>query len=186
MGYYDYHAARALGRPIVLAAQVGVPVTQVAIQLAARSGLPCTDLLRAVEHRRGCSVRELVERAGLATYRDAETRLLGELLGQRPAGIISLAPGTLEDPRNRRAVAEQSVLVHLMWPLAELGAQLRARDAPELWPWIETDGGATDLALRLAAQEEALDEAPLAVAMADRTVDAVVEELLGLFGLHPA
>lgn len=95
-------------------------------QLAARLHLPFFDLDEQVEKFAGCSIAELFEGQGEATFRRCESQALSQLLSAE-SGVIALGGGTLLDPLNRQRVEGAGPLLCLDGSLATLLARVQAQ-----------------------------------------------------------
>ena len=90
-GYYDYHPAFFLTRPVALYGAPGTDAATVGYGLSALTGLPFVDVDRRVEHELGCHLSRAMRREGghqiLSAYKTVVRRALGEM----PHGIWAMS-----------------------------------------------------------------------------------------------
>ncbi len=108
MSYYDPYPAFYLERPKVLVGPIGGGIALTAASASAMLGLPLIDIDRLVEHEFGADFRDVVREHGWRKWRNVEFQMLKRSMGQRPAGIIALGEGALEDERVRELVIEEA------------------------------------------------------------------------------
>ena len=80
--------------PIVLLGYMGSGKSLLGRQLAARLGLPFTDLDAHIESEAGMPIPEIFEKRGELFFRKKEHELLKALLESGEAGVLSLGGGT--------------------------------------------------------------------------------------------
>jgi len=128
-GYYDYAPAALLDRPLAITGFMGSNAEQVAHMLAARTGITYESLERAVEHRAGKSIANLVIHEGECSLRALEEQMLTRALARSPSPILALGHGTLLSPKNREAVQANATLVYLRAPLGDLFETIKRQAA---------------------------------------------------------
>ena len=147
-------------RPLVLVGMPGSGKSTVGRRLARRLGRPFVDADRELEVRCGVSIATMFEIEGEPGFRERESRLLEELLGD-PALVIATGGGAVLAATNRDAMRRRGRVVYLQASLAELWTRVRHdRKRPLLQG---TDGRA-----RLAALLDA--RTPLYEEIAELTV----------------
>lgn len=95
---------------IVITGFMGAGKTTVAVALAQRLGCSSADLDELVTAREGRTPQELIDEAGEAAFREAETRALVEVLSEGEARVIALGGGAFARQRNRAALAAAGCL----------------------------------------------------------------------------
>lgn len=139
-------------RHVALVGLSGSGKSTVAPLLATRlGGLVVVDLDREVEARRGCTVAEVFEQHGEATFRSEEAAALEAALAG-PGAVIATGGGIVLDARNRAALRAQATTVWLRGDPGELGARLV--DSSEARPLL--DGDPVFALTRLAEERDAL------------------------------
>jgi shikimate kinase len=109
--------------------------TTVGRLLAAELALPFVDLdeelVRAGRYAgwRAGSAGELLERAGVAVFRDLEAGLLRRTLEPSPRIVVATGGGVVERPDNRAWLERVARSVYLLVPLETLAARMRADPA---------------------------------------------------------
>lgn len=78
----------------------GAGKSTVAATLATRLACPACDADRLLEEKSGCTIGDLIRRRGEPAFRDAEEKLLAELLAGF-GGILSTGGGVVLRPANR-------------------------------------------------------------------------------------
>ncbi len=81
-------------------------------QLASELNLPFSDLDSMIESEQGQTIPEIFERRGEPAFRDIERKALCNAVN-RPAGVLSLGGGSLQDQSLVDLVKENGILVYL-------------------------------------------------------------------------
>lgn len=163
-------------RTIALSGPMGSGKSTVGRALAARLGLPWIDT-DAVLEARGRTITEVFAAEGERAFRQREAAIVAEALDKPPC-VLSLGGGAVADPALRRALLARTCLVTLEAPARVLLARLDAA-ALATRPLLAGDPVARLEAL-LAQRADAYAECHGRVRVDGRTVDAVVEEVLGI------
>ncbi|MEB3204375.1 MAG: bifunctional shikimate kinase/3-dehydroquinate synthase [Candidatus Sericytochromatia bacterium] len=114
-----------------LAGHPGSGKTTVGPLLAAELGLPFTDLDVWLGEREGRPAAAFIRERGLDAFRSAEARALEALPAAGPR-VVALGGGTLEHAASRAIVARRGTVVWLDVPRATLARRLRQGDRPLL------------------------------------------------------
>ncbi|MEB3203338.1 MAG: shikimate kinase, partial [Candidatus Sericytochromatia bacterium] len=107
-----------------LAGHPGSGKTTVGPLLAAELGLPFTDLDVWLGGREGRPAAAFIRERGLDAFRSAEARALEALPASGPR-VVALGGGTLEHAASRAIVARRGTVVWLDVPRATLARRLR-------------------------------------------------------------
>jgi shikimate kinase len=100
---------------------------------------------------RAASAGELLERAGLAVFRDLEAAALRRALEPSPRTVLATGGGVVEREDNRAWLARTARCVFLSVPVATLEARLRADPSPR--PALLGGDAAAELGELLARRE---------------------------------
>jgi shikimate kinase len=118
--YYDYLPTVALKKPVALVGFFASANESVGQTVAMRSGLNLVEVDRWVEHAAGRSIATLYADQGESNLRGLEARMVKKALAEGPPGIVVLGEGAMVDDFSRKAILEQSVLIHLRYSWAGL------------------------------------------------------------------
>ncbi|MGH0038273.1 MAG: shikimate kinase [Myxococcota bacterium] len=118
--YYDPHPQFWLEQSLVLTGHPGSGAAHVAHTLAARTGLPFTEVERWSEAAEGRSRARVAVEDGSEALRTLDAGSVERALARQPRGFISLGSGCLEDAATRARVVESSCLVFLRRPVEVL------------------------------------------------------------------
>jgi len=153
------------GGAIAIVGFMGAGKTAAARALAAGRGGEAIDADRAIEQRLGRTVVEVFEHDGEAAFREAEERIVCEILDQAgPDDVISLGGGAITSKRVRRALRRHVVVL---------------LDVDPVVAWRRSGGGKRPLA-RERKSFEALyrTRRPLYESVADAIVPATSRQTL--------
>jgi shikimate kinase len=91
--------------PIIITGFMGSGKTSVAQALARLLDCPAIDLDQLITERQGRTPKEIIEQDGESGFREIETSLLREVLGQGAARVIALGGGAWTVQTNRDLIA---------------------------------------------------------------------------------
>jgi shikimate kinase len=94
--------------PIIITGFMGSGKTTVAQALARILDCPSIDLDQLITERAGRTPKEIIEQDGQSGFREIETRLLRQVLGQGSARVIALGGGAWTMQTNRDLIAEHN------------------------------------------------------------------------------
>ena len=97
-------------RAIVIVGFMGCGKSAVARVLAECLDCPMVDLDHLITQREGRTPGQIIAEAGEPEFRAAETRTLGELLGNGFAGVLAVGGGAWIEAANRRLLSENGAL----------------------------------------------------------------------------
>lgn len=187
-GYYDYAPAALLDRPVVITGFMGSNAEQVAYMLSARTGITYESLERAVEHKEGKSIANLVIHHGECSLRAAEEALLAKALARQPSPIISLGHGALLSPKNLEAVQRSATLVYLKAPLGDLFETIKQQatlSKVRYYPYAtDLTGSPADLEEMFAARLPGYMKADHIVDITGKASQTVAKELAKLLDIE--
>lgn len=158
---------------VALVGLSGTGKSTVAPLLAARRGVECVDLDRAVEAADGRPVAEIFAVSGEPAFRDLESAALAAALAGPPA-VVATGGGVVERPENRTALTAVPV-VWLQADPEELVGRLVGSD--EARPLLSDDPVARLRALGAARAGWYAEVADVVVHVGGRAVAEVVDEI---------
>ncbi|NGQ94752.1 shikimate kinase [Brevibacillus sp. SYP-B805] len=157
---------------IVLVGFMGTGKSTVGRALAAKLNWTYVDLDRRIAEREGRSIPELFRTKGEAYFRDVESALLAELLGQQRQ-VIATGGGAVLRPANVTAMLQGGLVVALFADEAEIVRRVSS-DAGR--PLLAGDPAARVKAL-LQERAGAYDFAPLKIDTTAKQVETIVAEI---------
>jgi XRE family transcriptional regulator, aerobic/anaerobic benzoate catabolism transcriptional regulator len=104
-------AATDRGRRIALIGLRGAGKSTLGKRLARQLGCPFIELDRMVEQDYGARIPDLIEIAGLATFRRYERACLERVVEEHPAAVIAAAGGIVSDPETYALLLRRSYTV---------------------------------------------------------------------------
>lgn len=99
-------------RVIVLVGMMGAGKSAIGKRLAERLGLDFTDADHEIERAADCTIAEIFERYGEASFRDGERRVIARLINEGPR-VLATGGGAYMDPETRALLKEQALTVWL-------------------------------------------------------------------------
>ncbi len=169
-------------KPILLWGPMGVGKTAIGRALAARLGLPFTDLDDAVEVRAHATVARIFAERGEPKFRELEAEALRALLTHAEPRVIALGGGSLVDPVSCALALDGAIVVSLHAPVEILLA--RCEESARDRPLLGSDPRAK-LAALLEARREAYRVGHLRLD-ASGSLDALVDELASRLSVAPS
>ena len=121
---------------LILIGMMGTGKTSVGRLLAKRTGWPYLDNDTLLLELAGKTPRELLSEDGEETLRESESAAMHVGLGMPEPAIVSVAGGTILDPRNRRDLRQAGLVV---W-LKAGAATIEQRATGSRRAWIDTGG----------------------------------------------
>jgi shikimate kinase len=174
-------SASLAGRPIAFCGFMGSGKTTVGRRVAHALGCAFFDSDALVVTRLGRSIPDLFTAGDEPLFRFEEAHVVADLVLERPAGVISLGGGALENRQTRELVLGSTAAVYLDRPLSSILAALdRLRLTRPLL------AGRSDEEIRdlYRARVAAFQLCPITIDVADRTVDGVVACALDALRTH--
>lgn len=162
---------------------MGCGKTTVGVALARRLALPFVDTDRLIEEEYG-SIREIFARDGEARFREMETEVAQKLALQEAACVISVGGGFPLRKQNVELMKKRGVLVWLKADKQTLLGRLLGDTTRPLLQGEALDGKLEKL---LSDRNPIYDkESDFAVDVADKSVEDIVEVIVGKLGLEGA
>ncbi|MEP6819869.1 MAG: shikimate kinase [bacterium] len=119
-------------QPIIIIGFMGTGKTTVAQELARKLNCPAVDLDELITEREGRSPGEIIEQDGEDKFRELETQMLREVLGEQSARLVAVGGGAWTIAANRQLIAEHGAFTawldapfDLCWQRIEAGGEVR-------------------------------------------------------------
>ncbi len=180
--YYAPHPTRRLDEPLVLAGQVGSGVAQIGRAMAARTGIPFSDVDRMVENAVGHSLPHLLSKRGLGVLVHESLYALDRALTRRPPGIVILGSAAVTQEQ-LQPFLDRARFVFVTRPkevlFRRVRAQLEANPGSLFQFQLAEPRAVSDLEPLLAARDSTLRHAHAVVEAGDRHANEIATELLG-------
>jgi shikimate kinase len=164
---------------ILLVGMMGVGKSTVGRALSEQTGWPYVDNDELLHADTGMYGAELLARDGVQALRDAEAKVLGEILHREPPLVAGIAAGVVLRPDDRQRITDGGFVV---WLRARTETLVHRIGGDHDRAWLQPDPAA---ALReLAAGRDPLyaEVAELIVDVDDHTVADTVQEILSHCG----
>ncbi len=166
---------------IVLTGFMATGKTVVGRRLAERLGYAFVDLDSLIEEEAGKTIPQIFAEKGEPAFRELEARVVGRA-ALRTQSVIATGGGAVVDPRNMEALKRRGFVIALRAdPETILRRVGGGKDRPML-AGDEPDRRIRDL---LSLREEAYARAHISVDTSKRSVEEVVECILGLLFRPP-
>ena len=161
-------------RPLVLVGLMGVGKTTVGRRLARRMNIPFVDADTEIEKAAGCSISDIFEFHGEATFREGERRVIKRILEGAPK-VISTGGGAFIDPETRSRIRSKALSI---WLRADLETILKRVKRNNNRPLLTGADPGTTLRRLMAERDPIYAEADLVVDSGDTAIDKVVDAIL--------
>jgi shikimate kinase len=169
------------GLPVALCGFMGSGKTTVGRRVARALGRSFFDCDEIVAQRLRRSIIDLFTTESEHVFRSEEALVIAELVVERPAGVISLGGGALENPLTRELIFESTAAVYLDRPLRAILASLERLRATRPLLAGRSD---EEIAQLYEARTVAFKSCPITVHVDDCDVDGVAERVLEVLGSH--
>jgi shikimate kinase len=172
----DIRAAvrRALDRPIVLIGMMGTGKTKIGAMLARALDLEFVDSDDEIQRAAGCSVAEIFERFGEASFRDGEKRVLKRLIADAPK-VIATGGGAVTNFDTAQLIWDDAISV---WLKADLAVLLERVGRTDRRPLLKNGDPAEILSGLLEKREPIYARADITVDSSTGDAEALVNEIL--------
>ncbi|EJL41353.1 MULTISPECIES: shikimate kinase [Brevibacillus] len=157
---------------LILVGFMGTGKTTVGVALADSLGIAHHDLDAAIIEKEGCSIPELFARHGETYFRDAESRLLSQLLDDGPQ-VLTTGGGAVLRKQNVEVMLAKGTVIALYASEEELIRRLENDTSRPL-----LSGGVAERVKTLMAERAgAYDFAPIQVDTTGKSLEAIVDEI---------
>jgi shikimate kinase/3-dehydroquinate synthase len=171
------------GRHVVLSGFMATGKSTLGPLVAARLGRQFVDTDATIENETGRSVPELWKTEGEAKFRAREAELVERLVREGDAKVLALGGGAVTQPRTRRLVVDQGLVVTLRASPEAIVARIGdVRGRPNLAVGGDPEARARDL---LALRAEAYAECHLSLWTDRLAVDDAVTQIVELVARDP-
>lgn len=161
-----------VGRHVVLVGLMGVGKSTVGPLLADAMGRRFVDLDAEVEHRSGCSVRQLVVDHGESDFRRREAEALADVLGESGPVVLATGGGAVLNAVSRQLLRDVPVVIWLRASVETLVDRVGAHGAAAR-PLLD-DGPAQVLAQLACERDDLYRE------VADVEIDTTLDDADGV------
>lgn len=134
---------RVQRRNLVLIGMMGSGKTTIGRHIARRLGRPFADTDRIIRIEAGCSIPELFDKHGEASFRDLESAVI-ERVAAVPNQIIAVGGGAVCRPSNVEALRSTGDLVLLDAPVSQLATRVSRGTARQSRPLLAREIGEPD------------------------------------------
>jgi shikimate kinase len=165
-----------LNRTVTLVGMMGAGKSSVGRRLAARLAVPFRDADSEIESAAGCTISEIFERYGEASFRDGERRVIARLLTEAPH-VLATGGGAFMDAQTRAAVKELSLSVWIKAPIEILLQRVKRRDNR---PLLKTGDPRETLERLLKEREPQYAEADLTIESEEGPHSLAVDRIIGV------
>lgn len=161
-------------RSIVLVGLMGAGKSAIGRRLAARLDCEFIDADREIETAAGCSIPEIFERHGEASFRDGEKRVIERLLGT-PGQVLATGGGAYMNAETRAAIAASGLSI---WLRADLDTLVERTARRQNRPLLQ-DGDPREILARLIEERHPVyAEADVTVQSGDLTPEEMVDRVI--------
>jgi len=170
----------SLKRTIALVGMMGAGKSSVGRRLAAKLGVPFRDADAEIEAAAGCTISEIFDRFGEASFRDGECRVISRLLSE-PPHVLATGGGAFIDERTRGAIKSHAVSVWLRASVDLLVSRVNRRDTRPLL----RSGDPREIVERLLREREPIySEADLVLDSEEGPHSTLVERIVAALEAH--
>ncbi len=167
-------------KSIVLVGLMGAGKTAIGQRLAARLDLPFTDADREIEAAAGCTITEIFERLGEATFRDRERQVIARLL-EEPRRVLATGGGAFMHGDTRALIAGAGISV---WLRADLDLLLRRTARRDTRPLLKQGDPRTIFSRLIDERYPVYAEADIVVDSVDGPPDETVGKVAAALEAH--
>src|SRR2546423_3570367 len=171
-------AAADRGRRIALVGLRGAGKSTLGRRLADALGCPFIELDRLVEQDYGARIPDLIEMAGIATFRRYERACLERVIDEHRAAVIATAGGIVSNPETYALLLRRT---HTVWVKARPDEHMRRVMAQgDFRPMAQNREAMSDLLAILEARRADYARAEAELDTSGRTVDESFENLVNV------
>jgi XRE family transcriptional regulator, aerobic/anaerobic benzoate catabolism transcriptional regulator len=170
-------------RRIALIGLRGAGKSTLGARLAAQLGCPFIELNRVVEQDYGASIPDLIEMAGLATFRRYERTCLERVIAEHEAAVIATAGGIVSNPETYALLLRRT---HTVWVKARPDEHMaRVMEQGDFRPMAQNREAMADLVAILDARRADYARAAAELDTSGDTVDASFTKLVQVVKRYP-
>ena len=172
-----------LNKTVVLVGMMGAGKTAVGQSLARALGVRFRDSDEEIVKAANRTIAEIFERDGEPFFRRKESQVIGRLIDERPAGVLSTGGGAFLSEENRQVIAARAVSVWLKADADLLWSRVRHRTHR---PLLQTANPRATLGEMHRAREPHYAKAELMVESAQgRSIEDMTGRLIEALATRP-
>lgn len=161
-------------QPVVLVGMMGVGKSTVGRRLAQRLSLPFADADLEIERAAGCSIADIFEFHGEASFREGERRVIKRIL-EGPPLVISTGGGAFIDPETHKRIRAKALSI---WLRADLNTVVKRVKHNTNRPLLKDGDPRTILEKLMIDRDPTYAKADIVVDSGDTAVEKVVDVIL--------
>jgi shikimate kinase len=161
-------------QPVVLVGMMGAGKSTVGRRLARRLALPFTDADLEIEKAAGCSISDIFEFHGEASFREGERRVIRRIL-EGPPKVISTGGGAFIDPETHKRIRDKALSV---WLRADLDTVVKRVKRNNARPLLKEGDPRTILEGLMTERDPTYAKADVVVDSGDTAIEKVVDAIV--------
>jgi XRE family aerobic/anaerobic benzoate catabolism transcriptional regulator len=171
-------AAADRARRIALVGLRGAGKSTLGQMLASQLGVPFVELDRKIEQAYGARTHDLIEMAGIATFRRYERRCLEHAIGEHDAAVIATAGGIVSSPETYALLLART---HTIWIKARPEEHMaRVMAQGDFRPMAQNREAMADLIAILEARQADYSRAEASLDTSGNTVESSFSKLVAI------
>lgn len=107
------HAQCSIVKPIVFIGLMGAGKSRIGLELARALNRPFIDADQEIERAAGCTISEIFDRFGEASFRDGERRVIKRILQEEGACVLATGGGAVMNPDTAELIHHASLCIWL-------------------------------------------------------------------------
>ena len=159
---------------VVLVGMMGTGKSTVGRRLARRLALPFADADLEIERAAGCSISDIFEFHGEASFREGERRVIKRIL-EGPPLVISTGGGAFIDPETHKCIRARALSV---WLRADLDTVVKRVKQNAKRPLLEDGHARTILEKLMIERDPTYAKADVVVDSGDPAVEKIVDAIV--------
>ena len=167
-------------QPVVLVGMMGAGKSTVGRRLARRLALPFADADLEIERAAGCSISDIFEFHGEASFREGERRVIERIL-EGPPLVISTGGGAFIDPATHKRIRTKALSI---WLRADLDTVLKRVKHNANRPLLKDGDPRTILEKLMIERDPTYAEADVVVDNGNIAVEKVVDAIVAAIHLR--
>jgi shikimate kinase len=164
---------------VLLVGMMGVGKSTIGHALADRTGWPYVDNDELLHADTGLYGADLLARDGVEALRDAEARVLAEIVSLVPPLVAGVAAGVILRPPDRERIKANGFVV---WLRARIDTLVARVGGDTDRAWLQPDPAAALRALAAGRDPLYAEVADITIDVDERTADEVAEQILVAIG----
>lgn len=161
-------------QPIVLVGMMGAGKSTVGRRLARRLALPFADADLEIERAAGCSIPDIFEFHGEASFREGERRVIKRIL-EGPTLVISTGGGAFIDPETHKRIRAKALSI---WLRADLDTVVKRVRHNANRPLLKDGDPRTIIEKLMIERDPTYAKADVVVNSGDTAVEEIVDAIV--------